>query len=54
MKILSFDIEDWFHIIQKYPDNILDKWNNYEIRIHHGMDKIFEIPYPDVTFFRLI
>ena len=43
MKILSFDIEDWFHIIQKYPDNILAKWNNYEIRIHHGMDKIFEI-----------
>ena len=43
MKILTFDIEDWFHIIQKYPDNILDKWSNYEVRIHHGMDKIFKI-----------
>ena len=43
MKILTFDIEDWFHIIQKYPDDILEKWDNYEVRIHNGMDKIFKI-----------
>jgi len=43
MKILTFDIEDWFHIIQKYPDDILDKWSNYEVRIHEGMDRIFEL-----------
>ena len=43
MRILSFDIEDWFHIIHKYPNDILDKWNNYETRIHHGMDKIFKL-----------
>ena len=43
MKILTFDIEDWFHILQKYPDNILEKWDNYEVRIHKGMDKIFEL-----------
>ena len=43
MKILTFDIEDWFHILFKYPDDILDKWSNYEIRIHNGMDRIFKI-----------
>ena len=26
MRILTFDIEDWFHIIQEYPDDIIDKW----------------------------
>ena len=43
MKILTFDIEDWFHILHKYPTDILDKWDNYEVRIHKGMDKIFQI-----------
>jgi len=43
MKILTFDIEDWFHILHKYPDNILDKWGSYEVRIHNNMDKIFQI-----------
>ena len=43
MNILTFDIEDWFHILHKYPENILDKWKHYEVRIHNGMDKIFKI-----------
>ena len=43
MKILTFDIEDWFHILQRYPDNILEKWGNYEVRIHKGMDRIFKV-----------
>ena len=43
MKILTFDIEDWFHIIQKYPNDILERWDNYEVRIHNGMDRIFKI-----------
>tara|TARA_B100001142_G_scaffold117935_1_gene120089 strand:- start:1633 stop:2502 length:870 start_codon:yes stop_codon:yes gene_type:complete len=43
MKILTFDIEDWFHILQRYPDDILDRWNNYEVRIHKGMDRIFQV-----------
>ncbi len=43
MKILTFDIEDWFHILHNYPDDILDKWSNYEVRIHNGIDRIFEV-----------
>jgi len=43
MRILTFDIEDWYHIIQEYPNNILERWDNYEVRIHKGMDKIFGV-----------
>ena len=43
MRILTFDIEDWFHILQEYPDDILAKWDNYEVRIHKGMDRIFKV-----------
>ena len=43
MRILTFDIEDWFHILHKYPENILEKWGNYEVRIHNGMDRIFKV-----------
>ena len=40
MNILTFDIEDWYHILQKYPDDILKKWDKYEDRINFGLDKI--------------
>ena len=43
MNILTFDIEDWFHILHEYPDDIFKKWQNYEVRIHAGMDKIFDV-----------
>ena len=43
MRVLTFDIEDWFHILQEYPNDILDKWDNYEVRIHKGMDRIFKV-----------
>jgi len=43
MNVLTFDIEDWFHILHKYPKNILDKWNSYEVRINKGLDVILKI-----------
>ena len=43
MNILTFDIEDWYHILHKYPSNILEKWNSYEDRVHVGTDKILEV-----------
>ena len=42
MNILTFDIEDWYHIIHKYPNDILKKWNSYEDRVHIGTEKILE------------
>ena len=43
MNILTFDIEDWYHIIHKYPNDILKKWNSYEDRVHIGTEKILEV-----------
>jgi polysaccharide deacetylase family protein (PEP-CTERM system associated) len=43
MRILTFDIVDWFHIIETSSDNTLERWSNYEVRIHNGMDRIFKI-----------
>lgn len=40
MKIITFDIEEWFH-----SDFISDPstWHNYEVRIHRATDKILQI-----------
>lgn len=42
-KILTFDIEEWFHILDHESVNDESKWNNYECRIFNNMDIIFEI-----------
>jgi polysaccharide deacetylase family protein (PEP-CTERM system associated) len=43
IKILTFDIEDWFHLLDfqktKHPSN----WHRFESRIYSNMDKIFHI-----------
>lgn len=39
MNILTFDIEEWFHIGFR-PG--MDGWDNYEVRIHKNMDRILE------------
>lgn len=41
MKILSFDIEDWFHILDFDETESLESWNKYESRLNHGLDFIF-------------
>ena len=41
MNILTFDIEEWFHILDQSTKTELS-WNNYEVRIHKNMDYIFE------------
>ena len=43
MKILSFDIEDWFHILDNDSTKNEKDWINYESRIHRNMDRIYEI-----------
>lgn len=43
MKILTFDIEDWFHILDNESTRTEKEWHNYESRIHSNMDKIFEL-----------
>jgi len=40
MRILTFDIEDWFHILDFDETENLDDWNKYNTRIQLGLDFI--------------
>jgi len=43
MKILTFDIEEWFHILDNDSTKSVKQWSNFESRIRLGMDLIYEI-----------
>lgn len=43
MNILTFDIEEWFHLLDFDATRTEDKWGKYEIRIHENMERIFRI-----------
>lgn len=41
MNILTYDIEEWFHILDNESTKSEKQWNNFESRIHQNMDRIF-------------
>lgn len=43
MKILTFDIEEWFHILDNDATKTEAEWEGFESRIHENMDKIHGI-----------
>ena len=43
MKILTFDIEDWFHILDNVKTKNVADWNTFESRIECGMQLIYDI-----------
>jgi len=43
MNILTFDIEDWFHILDNASTKTVKEWDKYEPRIHKNMECIFSI-----------
>jgi len=43
MKILTFDVEDWFHILDNPKTKGIAEWSNFESRLPQNMDTIFEI-----------
>jgi peptidoglycan/xylan/chitin deacetylase (PgdA/CDA1 family) len=43
MNILTFDIEEWFHLLDFDATRTEDKWGEYEVRIHENMERIFRI-----------
>ncbi len=43
MNILTFDIEEWFHILDNNSTKTVNEWKNYESRIHKNMEHIFSI-----------
>ena len=43
MNILTFDIEEWFHILDNKKTRTISDWNNFDSRIRIGMDLIYDI-----------
>ena len=43
MKILTFDIEEWFHILDNKETKSISEWNKFDSRIQLGMDIIYDI-----------
>lgn len=43
MKILTFDVEEWFHLLDNNSTRTEREWVNFEVRIHENMDRIFRI-----------
>ena len=56
MNILTFDIEEWFHILDNESTKTEKQWGNFESRLEYNMDKIFKLldeNRQDATFFCL-
>lgn len=54
MKILTFDIEEWFHILDNKKTKSISEWNKFDSRFRIGMDIIYNILYEtdkSATFF---
>lgn len=43
MNILTFDIEEWFHILDNKSTKSEKQWSNFPSRIHSNMESIFRI-----------
>ena len=43
MRILTFDIEEWFHILDNNSTKTQSEWSQYESRIHKNMERIYEL-----------
>lgn len=43
MNILTFDVEEWFHILDNESTKTADTWNNYECRIHKNVERILDL-----------
>ena len=40
MNILTFDIEEWFHILDNQTTKTETNWGQFEVRIHKNTDRI--------------
>jgi polysaccharide deacetylase family protein (PEP-CTERM system associated) len=43
MNILTFDFEEWFHILDNRSTKTYKEWKNYESRIHQNMERLFAV-----------
>ena len=43
MNILTFDVEEWFHLLDFDGTRTEDEWGKYEVRIYENVDRILDI-----------
>ena len=43
MNVLTFDVEEWFHLLDNDSTRTEQQWNDYEVRIYENMERIFRI-----------
>ena len=43
MKILTFDVEEWFHILDNPETKSTESWQKYDSRLRQGVDTILEL-----------
>ena len=43
MNVLTFDIEEWFHLLDFDATRTEEEWKNYEVRIYENADRILHI-----------
>ena len=43
MKILTFDVEDWYHLLAVDSAKTVTEWNRYESRLNQNMERIFSV-----------
>ncbi|MDQ6981829.1 MAG: polysaccharide deacetylase family protein [Mariprofundus sp.] len=43
MNILTFDIEDWFHLLDNPATASVEQWQNFEPRIHDNVERLLEV-----------
>lgn len=43
MNILTFDIEEWFHILDCDATRTENEWKNYEVRIYDNVERLFRV-----------
>lgn len=43
MNILTFDVEEWFHLLDFDETRTEDKWSKYPVRIYENIDRILNI-----------
>ena len=47
MNILTFDIEEWFHLLDNDSTRSEEQWKGFEVRIYENMERIFRIFFRD-------
>ena len=43
MNVLTFDVEEWFHLLECDDTSTETQWENFEVRIHRNVDRILQI-----------